>query len=243
LAFKQGLAMIDLQLSTQLETIYAHIVRLSLQQIAICSLQANSGNTTLALALARRAASSGKKVLLIELNISHPKLHTLPGLKRSEWLPIEQSWQRGIQLNVTPFLSILTTPKESGHHVEFHDLDTLKSFFKQSCEKFDLVFCDCSPLLLSSSGEIAGALICSASDSTLLNVLTNINTEGQLEEANEILTANDANLIGVVMNDQFAPSLKSELIRESHRLDRWLPRLMNKVRIKLRHSDFLSQDL
>ena len=235
--------MIDLQLTAQLETIYAHIIRMSLQQIAICSLQAHSGNTTLALALARRAASSGKKVLLIELNIGHPKLHTLPGIKHSEWLPLEQSWQRGMQLNVTPFLSILVTPRESGHHVEFHDLDTLKSFLKQTCEKFDLVFCDCSPLLLNNSGEIAGALICSACDSTLLNVLTNINTEGQLEEAREILTANDAHLVGVVMNDQFAPSLKSELIRESHRLDRWLPRLMNNLRIKLRHSDFLNQDL
>ena len=235
--------MIDLQQSVELETIYAHIIRLSLQQIAICSLQGQSGNTTLALALARRAASSGKKVLLIELNISHPKLHTLPGVKPSEWLPLEQSWQRSMQLNVTDFLSLLVTPRESGHQVEFHDLDTMKSFFKQTSEKFDLVLCDCAPLLHNSGGEIAGGLICSACDSTILNILTNINTEGQLEEAREILTTNGANLAGVVMNDQFAPSLKSELIRESHRLNRWLPRLMKTVRIKLHHSDFLNQDL
>ena len=63
--------MIDLQLSAQLETIYAHIIRMSLQQIAICSLQAHSGNTTLALALARRAASSGKNVLALS---GHAKL-------------------------------------------------------------------------------------------------------------------------------------------------------------------------
>lgn len=235
--------MIDLQHTSGLETIYADITRQEIKQVAICSLQESSGNSTLALALAKRGASSGRKVLLIELNTARPILHTLKSVIRNEWLPVEHDWRRGVQLNIEPFLSVLVTPRACAHNVEFNDLDTIKAFVAQASESFHLVICDCAPLLVDSSGQIPASIICSAFEHSMINVLTNINTESQLEEARENLVSCKANLAGVVMNDQYAPSLRDELFRESKRLNKILPRLMTKIRTKLRHSDLLNQDL
>jgi len=235
--------MIDLQHTAGLETIYADITRQAIKQLAICSLQESSGNSTLALALAKRGASSGRKVLLIELNTAHPALHQFKSAIRNEWLPLEHIWRRGVQLNIEPYLSILVTPRASAHNVEFNDLDTMKAFVAQASESFDLVICDCAPLLVDSSGQIPAAIICSAFEHSIINVLTNVNTESQLEEAREMLVSCKANVAGVVMNDQYAPSLRDELLRESKRLNKILPRLMTKLRSKLRHSDLLNQDL
>ncbi|NQZ30228.1 MAG: hypothetical protein HRU06_03090 [Oceanospirillaceae bacterium] len=235
--------MVDFQHTQALETIYAHITRQSIKLLALCSLQSQSGNSSLAMALARRGASSGRKVLLIELNNDQPVLHLLQLAVRNKWLPLTDDWRRGVQFNVEPNLSVLIAPKDSVDLVQFHDLDTMKTFLNQARDVFDLVICDCAPLLVPSSSQIPAAMICSACEHSIINVLTNINTESQLEEAREILRSCKANLVGAIMNDQYAPSLRDELLRESQRLNKLLPNLMNKMRQKLRHSDLLNQDL
>ena len=235
--------MIDLQHTSELESIYANLTQQSIKQLAICSLLNNSGNSTLALSLAKRGASSARRVLLIEFNTVRPILHTLKSVEHREWLPVNQQWRQGIQLSTEPNLSILVTPKESAYNVEFHDLDTIKTFLTQVSEVYDLVICDCAPLLDNSPHQIPASMICSACEHSIINLLTNINTESQLEETRDILLSCNANLAGVVMNDQFAPSLKDELLRESQRLNRFMPNLMSKLRRKLRHSDLLNQDL
>lgn len=45
------------------------------------------------------------------------------------------------------------------------------------------------------------------------------------------------------MNDRFTPGLKEELIRETHRLDRLLPKWMAKLRDKFNRMVLLNQEL
>lgn len=236
-----------------LETIYARILRLELKHITLCSSNRRSGNSTIALALAKRAAQSGKRVLLIELNVYSPCIHRWLNLDRTEWLPLTGHWEHAAQPTHQPGLLFLPSPEKSSHCVEFRDQETLKLFFESCEQRFDLIICDSAPLLMNSC-EFDDALnftkdvipidtLCAASKATLLTVITGRTTETQVNDCREILKQSGAFLVGVIMNDQFAPDLKQELIRETRRLDRLFPNWMEKVRQGLSRMILLNQEL
>lgn len=265
--------MLTLSNTTALETIYACILRQNLKQFALCSPQKQSGNSQLALAIAIRAARSGKRVLLIEFNPQSAGLSRQLEISRNEWLPLTGHWEHAVQETRYPGLLVLTSPLISSHCIEFRDQETLNLFFNSCNQRFDLVICDCAPInhscepyRNSESGQsdrlkephkseaspsyqkttqdsLPIDIICAASQATLLNVVTGQTTESQVDEANEILKQSGALLSGVIMNDRFTPGLKEELIRETHRLDRLLPKWMAKLRDKFNRMVLLNQEL
>lgn len=229
--------------SHAIETVYARLIRLEVHQVTICSPEAQSGTSTLTRAIGVRAAASGKRVLLIEFNMRAPSQHTAFSSPRREWLPLTGHWEHAVQSTDVPGLSLLTCPDKSGHCVEFRDVETLRLFFSSTRQAFDLVLCDTAPLLFTGDPVIQTELVCAATEHTLLNVLTTVTTESQIDETRILLEQSGANLCGVVMNDQYAPCLKRELIRESWRFERICPRWMAWLRAKLERSVLLNQDL
>lgn len=239
--------------SPAIETIYARILRQQLQQLCICSPKNCSGNTTITLNIARRAAESGKRVLLIELNRSTPVLASQLNLKQQEWLPLTGHWEHAAQDTDQAGLMLLCCPLKSSNCVEFRDQETLKLFFDRCRQQFDMVICDTDPLLNTDSKashspsdypeRLAVDIICAASQATLLNVVTGKTTESQIDECREILFQSGARLSGVIMNDRHAPGLKQELIRETYRLERFLPSLMAGLRKRLDKMVLLNQEL
>lgn len=226
-----------------IETVYARLMRLEVYQAVICSPEAQAGSSTLARAVAVRAAASGKRVLLIELNMRTPSQHFAFDCARNEWLPLTGHWEHAVQSTEIPGLSLLTSPEKSGHCVEFRDVETLRLFFGSTRSGFDLVLCDAGPLLFSGDPIIQTELVCAASAHTLLNVLTTVTTESQVDEIRILLEQSGVQLCGVVMNDRFAPCLKRELIRETWRLQKICPGWMGWLRSKLERSLLLNQDL
>jgi Mrp family chromosome partitioning ATPase len=236
-----------------LETVYSRMLRLNLQQITLCSTDRKSGNSTLALAIAIRAAESGKQVLLIELTPYSPCLHERLGLERNEWLPLTGHWEHAAQPTQYPGLMLLSCPEKSSHCVEFKDQETLNMFFDSCEQRFDLVICDASPLLtskksfeddlISSEEAIPIDTLCAASKATLLTIISGITTETQVNESHEILKQTGAVLAGVIMNDRFTPNLQHELIRETYRLDCFFPNWMEKFRQRLSRMILLNQEL
>lgn len=247
--------MRSLKSSSALETIYARILRLGLRQFSICSIHHQAGNSTIAYSLAQRAAESGKRVLLLELNRRSPILAQYLGMSANEWLPLTGNWEHAAQESENPGLMVLNCPEKSSHCVEFRDQETLKLFFSNCLERFDLVICDTEPLLLSAQAtdkacfdqEMDDSLpvdvICAASEATLLNIETGKTTESQVDEARDILFQSGASLKGVIMNDRYAPGLKQELIRETYRLQRFMPTLMRHLRFRLEKMVLLNQEL
>lgn len=243
--------MEQLNQSSAIETLYARVLRLTVRQFCICSPQSRSGNTRIALAIARRAAESGKRVLLIELNRSAPALANLLNLSGREWLPLTGHWEHAAQETDQAGLIALCSPLKSSHCVEFRDQETLKLFFDHCLQQYDLVICDSDPLLSADSrsedhrhqDKLAADVICAASQATLLNVVTGRTTESQIDECREILFQSGAELSGVIMNDRFAPGLKQELIRETYRLERLMPSLMARLRKRLDRMVLLNQEL
>jgi len=244
--------MHSLQESAALETIYARITRQAYNQFSLCSTQHDAGNSAAALALAKRAAQSGKRVLLIELTPTHPTLAQQYHLPATEWLPLTGNWEHAAQESDQPGLMLLSCPEKASHCVEFRDQDTLKLFFESCLQRFDWVICDTEPLLVSerkidqqnyNCDSLPVDTICAASAATLLNVVTGRTTESQIDEAKETLDSCGAKLRGVIMNDRYAPSLKQELIRETYRFDRFMPKLMARFRQKLETMILLNQEL
>lgn len=241
--------------SPAIETIYSRILRQGLKQFCICSPQNLSGNTLITLNIARRAAESGKRVLLIELNRTAPGLARQFELSEREWLPLTGHWEHAAQATDQAGLMLLCCPTKSSHCVEFRDQETLRLFFNSCLQQFDLVICDTDPLLESAiihrhatdnrsrTEKLPVDVICAASQATLLNVLTGKTTESQIDECREILFQSGAELSGVIMNDQYAPGLKQELIRETYRLQRFLPSLMARLRKRLDKMVLLNQEL
>ncbi|WP_136680307.1 CpsD/CapB family tyrosine-protein kinase [Neptunomonas sp. XY-337] len=234
-----------------IETVYARIQRQNIRQLALCSTQHEAGNSSIAWALAKRAAQSGKRVLLIELNRCSPIFAQQQSHASPEWLPLTGHWEHAAQESEQAGLMLLCSPEKTGHCVEFRDQETLRLFFQSCLGQFDMVICDTEPLI--SSGKINEAfesgdnlpvdIICAASETTLLNVVTGQTTESQVDEARDILHQSGAQLCGVIMNDQHAPGLKQELIRETYRFNRVFPKLMQRLRARLDKMVLLNQEL
>lgn len=247
--------MTMLENSSAVETIYARILRQELRQLCLCSTQHQAGNTSIAFTIAKRAAQSGKRVLMIELNRTSPSLASQHALKSPEWLPLTGHWEHAAFEIEQAGLMLLCSPEKSSHCVEFRDQETLKLFFDSCLQHFDMVICDTDPLLLSGetnkpranaptpSDSLPVDIICAASEATLLNIVTGMTTESQVDEAREILFQGGADLKGVIMNDLYAPGLKQELIRETYRLEKFLPKLMHKLRVKFNEMLLLNQEL
>ena len=235
--------MRSMEKTSAVEAIYSTIVRESIHQICITSLTKDSGNTSLCHTLATRAAQAGKHVLLMELNLENPTLDKLEDIQQNQWLPLTGHWEQAVQDSQTPGLKLLCAPSETGRCIEFRDIEIMSLFFQNAMTQYDLIICDVSPLLCQEASVIPTEALSFTSQHTFLNVLTNVTTESQLTEAKEMLEQNGASISAVIMNDRFSPSLKDELIRETHRFERYLPRTMAFFRKLIERSLLLNQDL
>ena len=229
--------------SLAIDAVYGHLERQKLQLIALCSPQAKSGNSLLALALARRAALAGKEVLLIDMNLQHPSLSKRCDAKAIQSSELNEYWLDSLYETDQAGLKLLIAPKDDLPHIELKSQALLSEFFNQLMTQYDLILCDTSPLLQPKAGDIPADMVCSACQGTILNVLSNVDTECEIAQCADILKCCGAQLSGAVMNDNVAPSLKQELIRETYRLEKKLPKLMNWLRKKINKSMIVNQTL
>lgn len=234
--------------SMAIETIYGHIERQKLKLIALTSPQPKSGNSLIALALAKRAAIASKKVLLIELNLHHPSqlqyCSTQPAKRLAQgWPAGMQLWSDALYDTDQAGLQLLIAPLDNLPHTELKSQELLSQYFTRLTEQYDLILCDTAPLLQPTAGNIPAQMICSLCQGTLLNVLSNVTTESQVSECSEVLMCCGARLSGAIMNDYYAPSLQQELIRETYRLEKRLPKLMGWLRRKIHQSTLINQSL
>lgn len=238
----------DLLNSMAIDTIYGHIERQKLKLIALSSPQSKSGNSLIALALAKRAAIASKRVLLIELNLQHPTqleycAATPVKCSKHQWPQEMQLWSDALYDTDQPGLQLLIAPLDNLPHTELKSQGLLSQYFTRLTEQYDLVICDTAPLIQATAGNIPAQMICSLCQGTLLNVLTNVTTESQISECAEILLCCGARLSGAIMNDYHAPSLQQELVRETYRLEKKLPTLMAWLRRKINQSVVINQNL
>ena len=226
----------------ELENVYAQTFGNEARSVAVTAPQGGEGVSTLAYALARRAAAASKNTLLVDMNLARPSIAGRFGLQSKEWSPEGDSSGKATETFPSIFLSILPAPKRA-HSWAFRDARTLRECIERWTEKYDFVVIDTSPINRANQGNIPPDLVCAESDMTVLVALSGRTTESQVIEARSRLVAVGARLAGGIMNDRYMPHLADELCRETYRLERWFPKLMKTLRLQIRRSSLLNQEL
>jgi Mrp family chromosome partitioning ATPase len=225
----------------ELESIYTRTLGNGTRTLAVASAVGGEGTTTLARALAERAAASGNQTLLVDLNLEHPSLHAHYALGRSDWSP--ENDVQAILPSVIAGLQVLPAPTHVSVHWGFRDPATLRSTLEGWLERFDRVVVDTSPLTRRNQRNVPTDTVCGACGATLLVALAARTPESQLVEARQLLDAAGAELAGAVLNDRHLPGLTSELMRETRRLDHLMPRSMAWLRQRIAGSALLNQPI
>ena len=222
----------------ELESIYARTVGEGMRTLAVTSSVSGEGVTTVAEALAKRVEAAGNRALLVELNLFRPELTRRFGVARQNWLPMD-SEHKDSAIRVDGF-SLLSAPSSPDAALRFREHAALQTAIERWLSDYDVVVFDTSPLNAVNQGNIPAELVCTACDGSLMVVQAGCTSESSVREAAQRLRDAGANLLGSVVNDRFNPTLPSELIRETFKVNRYFPRFSAWVRSRIRASALLN---
>lgn len=162
------------------------------------------GKTSVIANLAIAAASSGKKVLLVDADLRRPRIHEIFGLK-NEWGLAEllrsdgesSNWPELTQKSMVPRLSILTAgnPRQ-GAGILFYS-PALPALLSRWREQFDLVLLDTPPALPVTDARVVGIL----ADGVVLVARAGQTTRDALLAIQERFEDDRIPLLGCILND------------------------------------------
>jgi capsular exopolysaccharide synthesis family protein len=169
--------------------------------IAVSSTSAGEGKTMVASNLAVSMAMAGRRVLLIDADLRRPKLHVVfdipqsPGLSNvlaGEAKPSEVLFDHPIA-----GLFILTAGAGAESPADMLESERLARLIEGFSQVFDAIILDCPPVLAVADASI----IANAAGSVVLVVSSGVTTRESALLAVERLSAVDAHMIGVVLNN------------------------------------------
>ena len=246
----------------EVEAIYSQTLGANYRTIAITSAAPGEGKSTLAEALVKRAQASGKQVLLVELNTFNPVLKArLQALNAQQTATTHQPKKVAkntankladkltnkeiIQLNEQGF-SVLPFDRDVAANIDtpfvekYREASLLAQAVNQWLIEFDCIVFDTASLAMLNQHNIPACTVCQVCDGAIMVVEAGKTPANLIEEGIAKLAAKQVNVVGAVLNDKSNPSLLDEMIRESYKLDRWLPKLMGKLRTKLANTVMLN---
>ncbi len=225
----------------EIENIYAHMQMSKHRTIAISSSNPGEGTTSVAIALAQRYLLSGHSTLIIDLNLHHPSflsefsLNTMDVSNGPLGLPqLVSSENRSLSLTG------ITAPQDRASIMKLRKPGVLESCLDECKQVFDTIIVDTSPLNRINSNNIPAERVAAACESTLMVVLAGQTREASISSATQRLKNAGARLSGSVINDRYNPHLKSELLRETKRLEPFLKRVATYLQGHIERSHFLS---
>lgn len=218
----------------ELEAVYARTVGSGVRTLAVTAPEGGEGVTTLARALAERAAAVGIQTLYIDFNLNRPMIPGGSGLES------EDTDQTLILPTGSAGLDVVPAPTRAANLLTLRDPARLRTALAGELAGYDLIVFDTSPVNAANRGNIPAEAVAAACDATLLVVLSGRTRTAAAQAAAERLRTAGARLTGIVMNDRFAPTLADELCREAARLGRWLPGLSGRLQRWLRRRPFLA---
>jgi len=225
----------------ELETIYSNSIGRGYRSIAITSSDIKEGVTTLASAIARRSEAGGHKTLIVDLNLRHSSQGHEHGLKPTSWnIEDDHIVTKAIKLS-NENISVIPSPSLDQNLLKIRERRLIENSIKRWKEHYDVIILDTSPLNAINRNNIPAELICASCDATIFVVMAGKTLEKNVKQSYTRLSNAKANLLGTVINDQHNPNLVDELIRETYRLQRVMPNVMNALRRKLRKSEIINQ--
>jgi exopolysaccharide transport family protein len=134
------------------------------QVFLVTSSVASEGKTTIVISLARMAAASGKKVLVIDCDLRRPAVAKELGILKYELGLVEVllgSAKLEDCLKKDPRSSLRTLPVrfKTGNPVDILGSDAMERLIAEAREKFDLVIIDSAPLLPVNDTRVLARLV------------------------------------------------------------------------------------
>jgi Mrp family chromosome partitioning ATPase len=225
--------MISLPITyAEVGAIYAHCVNENKSSVLFAASEPGSGTSTVAYAVAQRAAAAGRRTVLVDFNTHSSYTTGELALEPTQWgfggtlKPDSVLRFEGSNLAVIP------APSRGGFSVDSRDRESVLTFVRQLRERFDFVVADAPCLGRPNRSGLPTALAASAFDCCLLLILSGRTAMGVVETAVGQLLEQQACLAGVVMVDRDMPPLRSELVRQAAKISRFwpgFPRLLDRL--------------
>lgn len=216
----------------ELDAVYRQTVGKRVRTVCVAAAHAGEGVSTLALALARRGAAAGLRVLLIDANLAQPEVSARFGLRPLPWSPVDGSAAHAVVPAESGGLSVLPAP--SGvDPLALRDTDQWRRMLEADLADYDLIVVDTSPVNSFDERSVPAEAIAAACAATVLVVLTGVTFERSVRAAAERLTAAGASLSGAVFNDRDERRLGDEIGRLIGRFAWLAPRLVARLRRRI----------
>ncbi|MGF1538778.1 MAG: GumC family protein [Elainellaceae cyanobacterium] len=173
------------------------------RSLAVCAIEEGDGGSTLAMNLARTAAVSGKRVLLVDANLEAPRLHRALGVANTEGLgdllsgKTNVAADRVIQKTSITNLYALTAGNLLQKEPEKLASPVMPELVEALQKQFDLVIYDTPNL----SGFTEATFVSSHTDGILLVVGLEETKRSQFSKVIEDLKSFRLRCLGVVTND------------------------------------------
>lgn len=227
-------------LQAAIDAVYRTADVASVRSVGVTSPGPGEGSTTLACALALRAAAGERETLLVDLGGGGAsRLWQRPA---TPWTNAPGSAEAAMQ-SVGPALTLLPGPGAGPIPPILRERSALAGLVEQWKTRFAAVVVDLPPL---DGGPAFGADPVSAAqalDGVVLSVMVRRTREAALIGAVEALAAAGVRTLGVVANDRENPTLASEIAREARRLRRFMPSLALRIERLALSSPLLSRRL
>jgi len=213
-----------------------------LKNIAVTSARRHEGVSAFSYALARRAATAGVNVLLIDLNFMNPGQSEALALEYHDWSPAMQIEQTSIQNISDTNLAVLSAPEKVKDTWPFQNRDHVRQMLDRLNDQYDLVIAD-MPSILEPENDLQVEIVCAAFDAAVVMALSGKAVETEMMKVKDMLDEVEVKILGAVINDQFTPTLAEELKRQFDKLSDRFPRITTFVSRQINESAFLNQSL
>lgn len=168
--------------------------------LAITSCREGEGKTTTAMAMARDAAASGRRVLLIDADMRRPSLHGHFGLANTTGLSsflAQDQLVVGAAIFETGYenLSLMPSGPRPPRPAELLAGSAFRALLTYLRDRYDQIIVDCPPVLgLADTARIAAVV-----EGTILVIEANRSQRGAITAAARRLIAAQANVIGAIL--------------------------------------------
>ena len=196
------------------QSIYARTVAKDHKTVLFTAADRGEGVSTLAYAIAQKAAASGRRTLLVEFNTFRPFLNGILQLPATQWRLDDIDPARDIFSVKGTNLSFLPAPFAKSFPVETRRPEIIENALKKLRGEFDLIIGDAPCLCRPNLNGIPTKILAQHFSSSVLVVASNKTSSSMISRAVEQLVEADVCLAGAVLNDRIYPSLYKELERQ-----------------------------
>lgn len=222
-------------LSEEMEHLFQQLHQQQLRIICVASCNQKCGSSTMSYWLAERCSVNKTKVLLIDLDLSGSG----QGYEPIPWETENKNKEQNL-IKKHPFLDILPQPKNQSTVLTLRHPHKLRYLLQYWQQHYHYIICDTGNINTANWRNLPAVNIANASDGILLCLSAAKTTESELLTSITKLEKSNCNIIGIIINDQFNPTLSQRMLKSLENKAWWLPaKFKDKIAAILNRSQLL----